>query len=404
VLRPPRAALLLVLAAGWGAAAWYLWRTEVPAGLDLPDLDPGRFFRPSELEEAQGYERFLRIDRVLADLALLVVLGIYAARGAVFVRESAAGRIGTGMLLGMLGLALVWLSQIPFGLAALWWARRHDVSEQGYVEWLFEDWWILGSEFLFISLALLIVMGIAGPLRDRWWLPGAPAFVGLGILFAFILPYLLAPGLEPLRDPGIAADARRLAAQQGVPEIEVRVEEVSEYTDSPNAYAAGLGPSRKVVLWDTFLDGRFSDDEVRVVLAHEFGHHSRDHIWKGAAWFALFAFPGTFLVASATRRRGGMRAPEAVPLGLFVVVVLQFLAQPVFNEFSRRLETEADWVALQTTRDPHATRELFEEFTRTSLLQPDPPTWSYLLHDTHPSVMERIALAEAWRARRPRPR
>lgn len=400
--RPLRAGLAIALAGGWAAAAWYLLRTEVPAGLDLPELDPGRFFRTSELEEARRYERFLRVDRLLADLALIIVLGVYAARGAVFVRESAAGRIGTGMLLGMLGLALVWLSQIPFGLAALWWDRRHDLTELGYVEWLFEDWWILGSQFLFISLALLIVMGLAGPLRERWWLLGAPVFVGLGILFAFVLPYLLAPELQPLDDPRLQADARRIAAQQGVADIEVRVEEVSAYTDAPNAYAAGLGPSRKVVLWDTFLDGRFGDDEVRVVLAHEFGHHSRDHIWKGAAWFALFAFPGTFFVARATRRRGGMRAPEAVPLGLFVVVVLQFLAQPVFNEFSRRLETEADWVALETTRDPDATRELFAAFTRTTLQQPDPPTWSYLLHDTHPSVMERIALAEAWRARRAR--
>lgn len=398
--RPLRAALLPALAGGWAAAAWYLWRTEVPAGLDLPALDPARFFRAPVLDEAAGYERFLRFDRLFADLALLVVLGVYAARGAVFVRESAAGRIGTGMLLGMLGLALVWLAQVPFGLAALWWDRRHDVSDQGYVEWLLEDWWILGSEFLFISLALLIVMGLAGPLRDRWWVLGAPAFVGLGVLFAFVLPYLLAPNLEPLDDPGIAADARRIAAEQGVPDIELRVEEVSAYTDSPNAYAAGLGPSRKVVLWDTFLDGRFSDGEVRVVLAHEFGHHSRNHIWKGAAWFALFAFPGTFLVARATRRRGGMRAPEAVPLGLFAVVVLQFLAQPVFNEFSRRLEAEADWIALETTRDPASTSELFQEFTRVSLQQPDPPTWSYVLHDSHPSVMERIAMAEAWRARR----
>ncbi|MGI9111807.1 MAG: hypothetical protein ACR2GT_06390 [Gaiellaceae bacterium] len=45
------------------------------------------------------------------------MLALYAWRGAGFARESAAGRIGTGMLLGMIGLALVWLSQVPFRLA-----------------------------------------------------------------------------------------------------------------------------------------------------------------------------------------------------------------------------------------------------------------------------------------------
>jgi STE24 endopeptidase len=82
------------------------------------------------------------------------------------------------------------------------------------------------------------------------------------------------------------------------------------------------------------------------------------------------------------------------------VVALQLAAQPLANEFSRRLEAEADWAALQTTRDPASARHLFEQFTHLTLQQPSPPTWSYVWLDTHPTVMERIAMAEAWRARR----
>ena len=394
----PLRALLVIAAAAWCAAAWYLWQTSVPAGLDLPDLEPSRFFRRAALAEADDYSLFIAVERVAAAVALVAVLAVYAAKGAAFARESAAGRIGTGMLLGMLGLGLVWLFQIGFGLAELWWQRRHDLSRQGYVEWLFEDWWALGAEFLFVCLALLIVMGLAGPLGDLWWLAAAPAFVGLALLFAFLLPYLLAEAtVRP--EPRLAADARRIAAAQEVEDVPLRVQRVSGYTTLPNAYAAGLGPSRRVVLWDTFLDDRFSEEEVLVVVAHEYGHHAADHVWKLAGWFALFAFPGTAIVALATRRRGGMRRPEAVPLGLFVVVVLQLLALPVFNEFSRRLEAEADWRALETTRDPDAAGDLFQSFTSTALQDPEPPAWAYFLQDTHPSVMERIAMAEAWRAR-----
>jgi STE24 endopeptidase len=390
--------VLAVAAGGWLAAAWYLWQTSVPTDLELPDLEPSRLFGRAVLEEADDYGLLLDLLAVGAAAALVVVLAVYAAKGAAFARESAAGRIGTGMLLGMLGLGLVWLFQIGFGVAELWWQRRHDLSRQGYVEWLLGDWWALGAEFLFVCLALLIVMGLAGPLGDYWWLAAAPAFVGLALLFAFLLPYLLA-GATVRPDPGLAADARRVAAAQGVEDIPLRVQEVSAYTTLPNAYAAGLGPSRKVVLWDTLLDDRFTDEEVLVVVAHEYGHHARQHIWKLAGWFALFAFPGTAIVALATRRRGGMRRPEAVPLGLFLVVVLQLLAQPLFNEFSRRLEAEADWRALEATRDPEAASALFEEFTRAALEDPEPPGWAYFLQATHPSVMERIAMAEAWRAR-----
>ena len=56
----------------------------------------------------------------------------------------------------------------------------------------------------------------------------------------------------------------------------------------------GIGPSRRVVLWDTILDGRFSPGELAVVIAHELGHVARDHVLKSIGWFALFAFPGAY--------------------------------------------------------------------------------------------------------------
>ena len=87
------------------------------------------------MRDARRYERFLVVDWLLAQVVLLVVLWVYARRGVGFMKQSAAGRIGTGMLLGMLGLGIVWLVQLPFGLVAVWWERRHDTIEIGYFEW-----------------------------------------------------------------------------------------------------------------------------------------------------------------------------------------------------------------------------------------------------------------------------
>ena len=118
----------LVLAAGrWAVAAYLLLRTTVPGSLHLPHIDVGATFGAAHAERAARYERFFRWDWVLSQVALLVVLAVYARTGVRFVRQSAAGRIGTGMLLGMLGLALVWLSQLPFGIAQHWWDRRYGL-------------------------------------------------------------------------------------------------------------------------------------------------------------------------------------------------------------------------------------------------------------------------------------
>lgn len=369
----------------------------MPDGLDRPQVDVAEHVDPAVIARAERYESFFRVEFPLSQLVLIGVLVLYARYGMRFARESAAGRIGTGMLLGMIGFALVWLSQVPFRLVEVWWDRRYDQTDSGYLETLFANWFELGAEFLFVSFALMVVMALAGRLPRRWWIPAAPVFIGLATLFTFVYPYLTPT--ERVRDSRLQADARAYAERQGIEPIRLAVEDVTDFTSAPNAYAVGFGPSKRIVFWNTLLDGDFTDGEVRVVLAHELAHHSRRHLAEGIAWYALFAFPGTWLIAVATRRRGGMASPASVPLSLLVLVVLNLLSQPVYNLVSRHMEEEADWIALQTMRDPDAAVGLFAGFTTESLNDPAPPTWSYVLFDSHPSVAERIALAEAWRLR-----
>jgi STE24 endopeptidase len=366
--------------------------------LDLPKTDPSNYFSATFLDRTSSYQAFLRVDFLLSVIALLAVLALYAVYGARFTRESAAGRIGTGMLLGMLGFAIVWLTQLPFGLASVWWERRHDVSKQGYFDWLTSSWFGLGGKFLFICLAIVIVMALAWPLRRLWWVAAAPVFAILGLAFAFVSPFFVTD-LKPLDSKRVAADARELKRAEGLSDIPVKVQEVHKFTTAPNAEAVGIGSTRKVILWDTLLDGRFSPREVGVILAHELGHIKRNHVLKGIGWFGLIALPMAFVIALATRRRGGLYAAEAVPVALLVLVAMQIVLTPVQSLLTRHVEKEADWIALETTRDPAAARSAFHELAVTSLAQPRPPAWAYLLFEDHPTIVQRIAMANAWEQR-----
>ena len=376
-------------------AAWLLWETSVPSDLSIPDLSEDAFFTQSELDEADDYELFHRVNWLLSTVVLFVVLGIYAVKGVRFMRESAAGRIGTGMLLAMLGFGLVWLVSVPFAVAGNWWDRRHGVSKIDYWELLFGGWLALGAQFLFLSLSVLIVMGLAGLVGDWWWIPGSLAFVGLATLFVFISPWLVTD-THAIEDPKLAADVRRLAQIQGVEDVEVRVEEVDKYTNAANAYTTGLGPSRKVFLWNTLLDGRFRDNEVRAVTAHEFGHQSQNHLPKAIAWYALFAVPGAWAIARITRRRGGMRRPEAVPLSLLALAVLSFVALPLQNVISRHMEQEADWEALRDDARPRRDdRPLPDGSPRRASAIPRRPAG----HTSCSTRTRRCSTASRWRRR-----
>ena len=387
------AVALAVFAAAWLFAASRLWRTSVPGDLPTPHLDPRKVFNAHDLHRAESFEAFLRVTFLLSQAALIGALVYYAKRGPAFVRESAAGRIGTGFLLGMLGFCVVWLAQLPFGLVELWWAKDHSVVKTGYVDYVLSDFLGLGGQFVFICVALLIVMALAGLTRRYWWAPAALTFVGLAAFFAFVGPWIT-PDLKKPRSAEIRADAKRLARAEGVADTPVKVMEVHEETTQPNAFAFGIGPSRTVVLFDTIAS--FPRRQVDAVLAHEFGHLKHHHIPKSIGWSALLLIPTAFIVALATRRRGSMYDPAAVPLALLVFVLLQLVSTPLQAAATRRYEDEADWKSLQTTHDPAGMRALHRHFVDRALADPDPPGWWHALFDDHPTGLQRIEMADAW--------
>jgi STE24 endopeptidase len=392
-------ATIAVLALGWLVAAWFLWDTQVPTDLDLPEVNAGEFFTASQLDKAEDYERFVTIVILLSLVATLVALAVLARRAPNFARATGLGPIGAGMIVGMITLVVLWAVDLPFAVALRWWDERHDLAEGSWIEWLFEPWAALGGSVVFVMIQIAIVMGLARRYRRFWWIPVTPIFLAFTGLFLFVSPYLLAFGIDRTDDPQLRRDISVLADRVGAEGTPVDIEEVSDLTKEANAFAAGLGPTTRVVLYDTLLDGRFSQEAVNVVVAHEFGHVARDHLWKGYAWFALLAFPIAFVVAEATRRRGGMGDPGVLPYGILVLLIVQVVLLPPTNVLYRRYEAEADWVALRATNEPEAAQELFEGFSDTSLSDPDPPGWVHILFDTHPTLLERIEMAEAYERR-----
>ena len=381
----------------WLVAAPLLWRSKIPGDLDLPKLDPRDYFGAAELTRAEHYERFLRIDSVLSLVVTIIALLVLVRRAPRLARNTGLGPIGAGMIVGMITLVVVWAVNLPFAVAARWWEQRYDLAHGPWIDWLIEPWAQLGGEVVFVMLQIAIVMVFARRYPRHWWLPVTPIFLGLATLALFVAPYLLAFGVNPPKSPELRQDVQTLERREGISGTPVDVEKVSDLTTQANAFAAGLGPTTRVVIWDTLLDGRFTRGEIRVVLAHEFGHVARGHLWKGIGWAALFSFPFAFALAQVTRRRGGLGDPGVLPYGVLVLVILQLAFTPARNVVSRHVEAEADWMALQTTRDPDSARGLFEKFEETSLAQPDPPTWSYIFNETHPTIMQRIAMTEAWK-------
>ena len=371
----------------------------MPGDLHRPRLDASAFFSPAQLHRAARYSsvgRLLFFLGVALQLAVLVVLSMLGRRLA---RGFALGEIGAGVMIGVAASLFVTIATLPVGLAGLWWDRRYGISKQQYWSYIVGQSGGVLARTATVAIVLAVVMSLARRFPRSWWAIVAPLFVAVGAVFV-VVGGLLAPiGTHPIRDPRIAPVVERLKQREGVPHAKVRVDAVSNETRDVNAETTGVGPTTVVILWDTLFKSHLSDRAIEFVTAHELGHAVRRHVLKGLGWGLLFTVPLIFLLAEATRRRGGMHRAEVVPFALLVAFTLSLLATPLENVVSRRYESEADWMALQTTCDPAAGREAFRSFTRIDLAQPNPPEWSYVLLDDHPTVLQRIAMTVAWEAR-----
>jgi Zn-dependent protease with chaperone function len=395
-----RWATVVILCAVWLVAAFLLWRTSVPSGLDVGGLDVHRFFSTRAVERAADYQRFLDVLWLLQTVATIVALYVLSRRAPRLVRTLGLGRIGAGVIVAMLMLVTLWFVSLPFGFAAQWWDARHGLAPHDYLSWIFEPWALLSFEALYALVFVVIVLSLAGWLGDRWWLVGGPVFVAFAALFVFLSGWLLQFGTHGVDSARLRSDIRVLERREGVPGTPVHVQDVSDVTTQANAYSSGFGPSANVILWNTMLDSRFSAGEVRVVVGHELGHVAHRHTLKGIGWSALTVLPIAWLVTVIARRRGGIQDPGVLPFALLALVVLNVLAAPFVNAVSRRYEAEADWSALNATHDARSARKLFIDFQKTSLQEPNPSLLDYLWLENHPTIAQRIAMVEAWAKRR----
>jgi len=232
-----------------------------------------------------------------------------------------------------------------------------------------------------------------------WWAPAAAGSVGFGALLAALAPVVLDPlfnDFEPLAEGQTRGDVLALARAAGVKVGEVYSVDASRRTTAANAYVTGLGPTKRVVLYDTLLD-RYTRDEVRLVVAHELGHVRHRDVPRNVAYAAIIA-PA---VALAVQRLSWAISPERGTPGTLPALALSaaLVSAPIGligNRLSRAVERRADGFALALAGAPEA----FVSFERAIALQNvadlEPPRWVSRLLSSHPPTAERIGAAVAF--------
>ncbi len=360
---------------------------------------------PAQLARARQYLYGGLAWGSLAQLWLLALLAsAYYSGASARIRQALARRFASPWLLrGGLALALgvgVQLALLPFDFyLGFLRERAFGFQNQTAPAWL-GQW---GLAALLNLLALLLVVEFAyaalrSPRAGPWWLK-MWAVVALAVVFAVALqPVLIAPLFNryvPVRDPAVRSALAQLARRAGIPRAQILQVDASRQSAHTNAYVVGLLGSQRIVVYDTLLRDQ-PLPEVEFVVAHEIGHYVLHHLAWGVAFtlaflLALFALLGWLFPRCA--RAHPPDDPAALPLLLFLLLAMLFLAAPLTNGFSRWEEHQADAYGLQLSRQACAAVASFQREEHTDLIYPSPPAWIVDWFFTHPSQQQRIAFA-----------
>jgi Zn-dependent protease with chaperone function len=404
VLKRLRLPVSIVAALVVAEAAVVLMRPR--GGVDPVDAEPQTYFSAAFIERAEDF-RSGQLVLFGVRMALEIGLLVYVVRRpparlkGPFRRPVLAGAV-TAIALS----AAVTVITLPVRAIARERAKDVGLVTQDWVGWAGDVVKGMAIEAVLVGAGGAVLVFAIRRFGRHWWAPASALVVAFGVFMSYASPILIEPlfnTFKPLPQGQLRSDVLELAEEAGVEVGEVYEMDASRRTTASNAYVAGLGSTKRVVLYDNLIKD-FSEDEVRLVVAHELGHvHYRD-VPHGLLYLAIVAPFGMFAVARITERLAPDGGPAAVPAVALALALLVPAITMISNQLSREVEARADRFSLQLTDAPDALIGFQERIVVKNVSDPDPPRWSSFLLGTHPTAMERIGQALAFKNREEAPR
>jgi STE24 endopeptidase len=369
--------------------------------------DPADWFSADELDRARRYQRPLTRLRLLRGALSLTVALVF--------------------IFGQVGPRLIdafdvtnWVAQLVVVLLALELvALLYNPILDWWVDLVHDKQWGLSNQTgrgfaadqaksfalgLVVNIVLLVPLYWVIRSTDLWWIYGWLLVVVFSVGLGFLYPVVIAPifnTFTPLDDEALRTRLFDVARKSHVDIGELLVADESKRSTRDNAYVAGLGATRRVVLYDTLLEHR--GEVIEQIVAHEIGHWRRHHLRRQiplVAGLAFLVFLGLRQLAEWTwlfeqADVDGFGDPAGLPI-LLVGVQAGFLLTGLVTAYvSRAFERQADLEALEVLQAPATTIEMQRALHVKNLADLDPGLVKRL-QASHPPAAERMAFARAW--------
>lgn len=232
------------------------------------------------------------------------------------------------------------------------------------------------------------------------WLYSWGVVVGFMLVMQYVAPTWIMPlfnRFEPLLDKDLEKAIRRYASAIKFSLQNVFVMDGSKRSGKGNAFFAGFGRHKRIVLFDTLVN-QHDRDELVAILAHEMGHYKKRHIIMGLIAGIVQTGVMFFLLSLCISHPALFEAFYLPQPSIYAGLILFGLLYAPVDFFtgilglilSRRNEYAADRFAVQTSDNGEALVRALKKLSVHHLSNPSPHPFYVFLNYSHPPVMNRI--------------
>ncbi|MDD2198786.1 MAG: M48 family metallopeptidase [Bacteroidales bacterium] len=257
--------------------------------------------------------------------------------------------------------------------------------------------WIIGAIIGGGLLSLIIYIYTLTP--EYFWLLAWAVITIFSVFMNMFYSTLIVPLFnkqKPLEEGNLKNAIMNFASNAKFKIDNIYVIDGSKRSNKANAYFSGLGPKKRVVLYDTLIE-EMETEEIVAVLAHEIGHYKKKHIISnlimsvsltGLSLFLLGLFLQYDVFALALGVEQASFHAGLIAFGI-IFSPLSTITGLLANIISRKHEFEADNFA-KNNYNANALISSLKKLTSHNLGNLTPHPAYVFVHYSHPPLLERL--------------
>ena len=272
--------------------------------------------------------------------------------------------------------------------------------------WIIDQLKSFAVSLILLPILLGIFFWVLWKFPETWWLVAATVTTLVSIVFVTLFPVVILPifnKYDIIEDETLTGQLSEILHKAGLQPSGFFRQDMSRQTKKENAFLAGMGKTRRVVIADNLLE-HMSLSEIKSVIAHEVGHYRYSHLPKNILigtvqqliiFYLLNIIMKVLYPEFLTSNTNNL---SLFPMfSLIMSLLSSLLFGPLNNLISRYFERQADRTSLELYPDKDSFQKAMAGLANRNLSNAYPEWWVKLLYYSHPPIGERLSFAENYK-------